>query len=175
MKKLIFLIGIAVIGQFTAQSQTKSKSKTSGSDKSKPKTRMIDTAGPNDSAAVNIIEITSPMEVPSPGEDVFYIVEEPATFHGKDINEFIAWIASQIKYPREAIEKSISGRVFVQFVIDKTGKVTNARIIRGVDLSLDREAIRVVESSPLWAPAKQGGVVVRQQILVPVKFELPKN
>lgn len=100
------------------------------------------------------------------------VVEEPARFNGGDIYEFNKWIGQNLKYPQLAIDNQISGRVTVQFVVNAKGKVESATVLRGVDPSLDEEAVRVIKSSPLWTPPKQGGRPVKQLFTLPVIFKL---
>ncbi len=105
-------------------------------------------------------------------EPAYIFVEEAATFQGGDLENFRDWIAENLVYPEEAIEKGIFGRVTVQFVVDSKGKVGNVVIIRGVDPLLNNEAKRVILSSPVWEPAKQAGSAVNQQFTIPVIFML---
>ena len=82
------------------------------------------------------------------------------------------YIAKNTKYPPIAKENNITGRVFVSFVVDKTGKVTKVKILRGVDKYLDAEAVRVVKSMPKFKPGKQRGKAVNVQYNVPINFKL---
>ena len=82
------------------------------------------------------------------------------------------FIANNINYPVSAQENGIKGRVYVTFVVDKTGEVANAKIARGVDPALDREALRVVNSLPKWTPGKQRGQTVNVSFTVPINFAL---
>jgi TonB family protein len=85
------------------------------------------------------------------------------------------FIEKSISYPGIALENGISGKVYVSFTIDKTGSVKDARIEKGVDASLDREALRVVNSLPKWKPGRVDGEIVETGYTVPVNFELPTN
>jgi len=106
-------------------------------------------------------------------EEVFYIVEDMPTFNGgKPATEFRKYIAQNLQYPEIAAENGVSGRVIVQFAVDKTGKVVDARIVRSVDSALDREAVRVVMSSPKWTPGKQRGKAVKVLFTFPINFVL---
>lgn len=120
----------------------------------------------------NIIVEEKKEEVVEKEEPVFLVVEEPATFQGGDLSNFNAWVGQNIKYPQLAVENGISGKVFVQFAVNAKGQVVDAKVLRGVDPSLDQEAIRVVMSSPKWTPPKQGGRPVKQQFTLPVVFKL---
>lgn len=106
-------------------------------------------------------------------EEVFYIVEDMPTFNGGDpATEFRKYIAQNLQYPEIAAENGVSGRVIVQFAVDKTGKVVNAVVVRSVDPALDKEAIRVVMSSPKWTPGKQRGKAVKVLFTFPINFVL---
>lgn len=101
-------------------------------------------------------------------EDVFQVVEDMPTFPG-DINK---WLGKNVKYPVIAQENNIQGRVTVQFVIEKDGSITDVKVLRSVDPSLDKEAVRVVKSMPKWKPGKQRGKPVRVSYTVPINFRL---
>lgn len=105
-------------------------------------------------------------------EEVFLVVEEMPSFGSGDANEFRNYVAQNMKYPEVAAENGIQGRVFVQFVVEPDGSITNVRVIRGVDPALDKEAIRVVQSSPKWNPGKQRGKPVRVSFTFPITFVL---
>ena len=106
-------------------------------------------------------------------EEVFYIVEDMPTFNGGDpATEFRKYIAQNLRYPEIAAENGISGRVIVQFAVNKTGSVVDATIVRSIDPALDKEAIRVVMSSPKWTPEKQRGKAVKVLFTFPINFVL---
>jgi periplasmic protein TonB len=105
-------------------------------------------------------------------EEIFIIVEDMPTFMGKDSNEFRNWIAANLKYPQIAAENGIQGRVFVQFVVNANGRISDAVVVRGVDPALDQEAVRVIMSSPSWTPGKQRGKPVRVRFTFPINFVL---
>lgn len=106
--------------------------------------------------------------------DVFTMVEEMPQFPGGN-DALKSFVYSTLKYPVIALENGIYGEVFVKFVVSKTGKVTDAKIARGVDPSLDKEAVRIVESMPKWSPGKQNGEAVDVNYTIPVNFKLPAN
>jgi len=106
-------------------------------------------------------------------EEVFYIVEDMPTFNGGDpATEFRKYIAQNLRYPEIAAENGISGRVIVQFAVNRTGQVVDAVVVRSVDPALDKEAIRVVMSSPKWEPGKQRGKPVKVLFTFPINFVL---
>jgi len=102
----------------------------------------------------------------------YQLIEVKPTFMGGDLNTFSEWVSSQIIYPLEAISKGVSGRVVMQFTIERDGSVTNVKMLRGADPLLDREAYRIIRSSPQWAPGKQYGELRRCTYTIPVIFNL---
>ncbi len=106
-------------------------------------------------------------------EEVFYIVEDMPTFNGGEpAIEFRKYIAQNLRYPDIAAENGISGRVIVQFAVNKQGRVVDAVVVAGVDPALDKEAIRVVTTSPPWTPGKQRGKPVKVLFTFPINFVL---
>lgn len=110
-------------------------------------------------------------EVEAEDTQVFFIVEDMPEFPGGEaaLRQFIA---NSIKYPVIAQENGIQGRVYVTFVVDADGSVSDPKIARGVDPSLDKEALRVVSMLPKWKPGKQRGKPVRVSYTVPINFQL---
>ena len=100
------------------------------------------------------------------------MVELKPSFNGGDANEFSKWVNSQLVYPEQAKEQGIQGRVTLQYTIDVDGSVKDVRVLRGVEPSLDAEAIRVVSMSPKWKPGKNGGKPVPVTYTFPVIFQL---
>ena len=105
-------------------------------------------------------------------EEVFVVVEDQPEFPGGN-EAMIEFLSNNIKYPAEATEKGIEGRVIVNYVVEKDGSISEVQIVRGVDPMLDSEAIRVVESMPNWKPGKQRGKEVRVRFTLPIIFKLP--
>lgn len=102
---------------------------------------------------------------------IFMVVESMPEFPGGE-TALYKFLAENIKYPQMAKESGIQGRVFVTFVVERDGKVTDVRVLRGIGGGCDEEAIRVVKNMPKWAPGKQRGKSVRVQYNLPVKFTL---
>jgi protein TonB len=119
---------------------------------------------------IEVVKESEPVIVEE--EPAFVFVEEQATFQGGDINSFRDWVQKNLVYPPVAVENGIFGRVTVQFAVSSKGEVVDVKILRGVDPSLDKETIRVINSSPKWGAAKQGGRAVKQQFVIPVIFML---
>jgi len=104
-------------------------------------------------------------------DEIFLIVEEqPHPIGG--MAAFYSYINATIKYPSQARRMGIEGRVFVQFIIEKDGSISQVEVIRGISESCDAEAIKVVSSAPAWKPGKQRGVPVRVKMALPISFKL---
>lgn len=121
---------------------------------------------------IAIIEFASEEEEEVEEQQIFFIVEDMPSFQGKGQDGFRQWIQQNLRYPEIAAENGISGRVFVRFVVEPTGNVSNVEVVRGVDPALDAEAVRVVKSSPKWQPGKQRGKPVRVSYTFPIVFVL---
>ena len=122
------------------------------------------------------IEIKVYQPEQKPDEDTGTIpwtrIEDPPLFMGGDVNKFSAWVSSKIVYPQSAIDNGVSGKVTLEFTVSATGAVTNVSVLRGLDAALDKEAVRVVSSSPKWTPGKQRGKPVPVSYQFPVTFQL---
>ena len=129
----------------------------------------------NDDAGGTVLKAVEEIAAPEPPKHeeeqnkIFEVVEQMPQFPGGSVN---GWLADHIKYPVVAAENGISGRVVVQFVVERDGSVSQVRVVRGVDPSLDKEAQRVISSMPKWIPGKQNGQAVRSRFTVPVTFRL---
>jgi len=105
-------------------------------------------------------------------DQVFIVVEEMPLFKGGNSNTFREWIQKNIRYPDIASENGISGNVFISFAINSKGEVCDVKVLRGIDPSLDKEAVRIISSSPRWTPGKQDGKNVKVQFNFAVRFVL---
>ena len=113
----------------------------------------------------------SPAPKPEVSNKVFDVVEEMPSFPGGQA-ALMSFLSSNIKYPVVAQENGVQGRVIVGFVVERDGSITDVKVMRSVDPSLDREAQRVVKAMPRWKPGKQNGSAVRVKYTVPVVFRL---
>ncbi len=104
-------------------------------------------------------------------DEFFMVVENMPEFPGGDLG-LMKYIQKNVKYPPIAKEYNITGKVYVSFIVDKSGSVTNVKIVRGVDKNLDAEAVRVVKSLPKYKPGKQRGKAVRVMFTIPINFTL---
>ena len=121
-----------------------------------------------------VIEEYVPVEVEEEEvqeQEIFQIVEEMPAYPGGE-QKLMEFIAKGIKYPQIARETGIQGRVFVGFVIEPDGSVSNVKVLRGIGGGCDEEAMRVVKSMPKWKPGKQRGKAVRVSYMLPVNFKL---
>lgn len=109
--------------------------------------------------------------VEEPRDEIFIHVEEMPEFPGGE-SALFRYLATAVKYPEIARINNVQGKVYVNFVINKFGEITSVNIIRGVDPSLDREALRVVSSMPAWEPGKQNNKPVSVSFTVPINFVL---
>lgn len=113
-----------------------------------------------------VVEEEDPTE-----HQIFTVVEEMPQFPGGE-TALLQYLARSVKYPVIAQENGIQGRVIVSFTINRDGKVVDPEVVRGVDPSLDREALRVINAMPAWKPGKQRGKPVRVKYTVPINFRL---
>ncbi len=104
-------------------------------------------------------------------DEYFMVVENMPEFPGGDLG-LMKYIQKNVRYPAIAKEYNITGKVYVSFIVDKQGAVTNVKIVRGVDKNLDAEAVRVVKSLPKYKPGKQRGKPVRVMFTIPINFTL---
>ena len=122
-----------------------------------------------------VVEIYAPVlqaEEEEVEEEVFVIVEDMPKFKGGDINTFREWVQKRVRYPELAAENGIQGRVFITFVVETNGTVSNVTISRSVDQLLDEAAKEAVMASPKWEPGMQRGRPVRVRYSIPIIFQL---
>ena len=101
----------------------------------------------------------------------FYKVEEKPVFPGGE-KAFYKYLSNNIKYPETAMKNKIQGTVWVKFIIEKDGSISNVKVIRDANPDLNKEALRVIKSMPNWKPGKQNGKPVRVSYQVPIRFSL---
>ena len=128
----------------------------------------------NDDANGEVLKIKEAVAQPEPKpevEKVFDVVEQMPSFPGGP-SALMEWLSNNVKYPVVAQENGVQGRVVVSFVVERDGSITDVKVVRGVDPSLDKEASRVVRAMPRWIPGMQNGSAVRVKYNVPVAFRL---
>lgn len=107
-------------------------------------------------------------------EPVFVVVEEQAEFPG-GLDSMYAYIQKNLVYPEKAKAEGIEGRVFVSFIIEKDGSISNILIKRAIGGGCEEAVVEMIKNMPKWNPGKQKGKPVRCQFTLPIKFELPKD
>lgn len=128
----------------------------------------------NDEAEGEVLKAKEVVVDEKPKEEetkVFDVVEQMPSFPGGDA-ELMKYLSTHIKYPVVAEENGIQGRVIATFVVERDGSISDVKVIKSVDPSLDKEAIRVLKSMPKWIPGRQNGSAVRVKYTVPVTFRL---
>ena len=131
----------------------------------------------NDEVGGAVLKAKEEIAAPEPPKHVveetkiFTVVEQMPLFPGGDA-ALMGYLRDNIHYPTVAAENGVQGRVVVGFVVERDGSITDVNVLRSVDPSLDREAMRVVKSMPKWTPGKQNGSAVRVKYQVPVTFRL---
>ena len=104
-------------------------------------------------------------------DEIFQVVEELPMYPG-GMQELMTFLQTNIRYPKEAQDRGLQGRVIVQFVVNKDGSICDEHIVKSVDPQLDAEALRIVRSMPTWTPGKQRGEPVRVRFTLPIAFRL---
>jgi len=120
---------------------------------------------------VKYVEPEKPKVVEAEEPDFFVVVEDMPEYPGGEQSMY-KWLGKNIKYPQVAKENGIEGKVFVRFIVDQSGKVKDAQVVRGIGGGCDEEALRVVNLMPDWKPGKQRGKPVKVQFTIPIHFQL---
>lgn len=103
-------------------------------------------------------------------DEPFFLVEVMPSFKGGGLDKFREWVTKRTNYPQAAYEKKIRGTVFLTFIVEKDGSVTNVTVVKGVDPLLDNEAVKAIAESPRWTPGLQRGEPVRVRYSIPMNF-----
>jgi len=104
-------------------------------------------------------------------EEIFTIVEESASPVG-GMPAFYKYLVENMKYPPQARRLGVEGKVLLQFVVDKSGNISDVKVLKGIGAGCDEEAARVMQKAPSWSPGKQRGKAVKQRCIVPISFKL---
>ncbi len=135
---------------------------------------VADVKGTDDKHGIDIAELREHKQIvqEKPVEEKpFVTVEQMPTFPGGEA-EMMRFITNELKYPVVAQEQGIQGRVTIRFVVTKTGAISDVQVVRGIDPSCDKEAVRVVRAMPNWIPGKQNGLNVPVYFTLPIVFRL---
>ena len=169
-------VAMTQVAELTNYDQPKKKAEVKQKKVEVEPERVVERVKGNDDANGEILkakEVIAEPEPPKHEEEnkVFDIVEQQPLFPGGPA-ALMKYLSENTKYPVVAQENGVQGRVTVQFVVEKDGSISDVHVLRGVDPSLDKEAVRVVKSMPRWTPGKQNGITVRVNYRVPVLFRL---
>ncbi|WP_448518217.1 energy transducer TonB [Rhodoflexus sp.] len=118
-----------------------------------------------------VVKVEAPPVKEEEVEEIFTIVEEGAEPIG-GMEAFLKYVSKNLKYPAQARRMGVEGKVFVQFVVDRDGSITDVKVVKGIGAGCDEEAVRVIENAPKWKPGKQRGRPVKQRIVLPISFKL---
>ncbi|MES2276995.1 MAG: energy transducer TonB [Bacteroidota bacterium] len=110
-------------------------------------------------------------KAPAKDNKVFIAVDQAASFPG-GLEAFGSYLGKTIKYPAVARDKNVQGKVFVKFIVEKDGSLSDMEVKRGIGSGCDQEAMRALKNGPKWKPAMQSGKVVRSQYVVPINFSI---
>lgn len=132
---------------------------------------IADVVGDDDEHGIDIAELEEQKVIIEEKPQIFTIVEQMPSFPGGEA-EMMKFIGSNLRYPVVAQESGIQGRVVVRFVVTKEGNIDQVEVVRGIDPSCDREAMRVVKSMPKWTPGRQNGKSVPVYFTLPILFRL---
>jgi TonB family protein len=103
-------------------------------------------------------------------DEPFFLVEVMPSFKGGGLDKFRTWVQNRTTYPKEAVDLKIRGTVFLTFIVEKDGSVSNVTIVKGVNPLLDNEAVKAISESPKWTPGLQRGEAVRVRYSIPLNF-----
>ena len=129
---------------------------------------IIDVTIPDEDLEKYLTDTSPPEEEP---DEIIIFAETQPSFPG-GLDAFYAYLGKTLNYPSQAKRQGVSGKVFVEFVVDKDGSLSNIRVMKGIGAGCDEEAVRVIKNSPHWKPGKQRGKAVRVRMVVPILFKL---
>lgn len=121
--------------------------------------------------AVDVVVFDAPKMEEEEADQIFQIVEDVPVPKG-GLEAFYEYVADNLKYPQQAVRMGVAGNVFLKFVVEKDGRLTDVQVLKGIGSGCDEEAVRVLESAPAWNPGKQRGRPVRVYMVIPIRFVL---
>lgn len=127
-----------------------------------------------ENTAVSEVVFEEPAIEDEKADQIFQIVEDRPEPQG-GMKAFYEYVSENLNYPSAAVRMNVSGNVFVQFVVEKDGSITDVKAVKGIGSGCDEEAVRVIASSPAWNPGKQRGRPVRVQMIMPIRFVLAQR
>jgi protein TonB len=114
--------------------------------------------------------VVVPEQTPDPEEPLTFVEEMPSFPGGPEA--MFKYIGKELKYPEEAVEQGIEGAVYIAFVVERDGSVSDVKVLRGIGGGCSEEAVRVVQRMPKWTPGKQNGKLVRVRYTLPIRYKL---
>ena len=121
-----------------------------------------------------IISIPQPDDEPDVPEEYYIIPGEMPTFKNGNLQSFVIWAQKNLDYPSLAAENGVEGKVYLEFIVEKDGALSHVQVLKGPDQALNNEALRVIRTSPKWAPGKHNGFAVRVKCSMMVNFVLQR-
>ncbi|WP_294479585.1 TonB family protein [uncultured Bacteroides sp.] len=172
-KYLMFIPVVALLLLFSNCANNKSSQEKSAAETTEmaPAVESEKTVEPEKTVQTSVAITEAEKKDEIGDEEVFEVVEQMPEYPGGN-QELMKFLSSNIKYPTNAIENKIEGRVIIQFIVSKDGNLKNVKIVRSIDKELDAEALRVINAMPKWKPGMQKGEVVNVRYTVPVTFRL---
>ncbi len=170
---MIYAIGCKQSANKSSDAQVASETPTQASPAVQPD-GSVPPPPPPPPQPTNSVAPPPPPPPPPPTKDVnpiYTVVENMPQFPGGD-EARVKYMIENVKYPETAKDKGVQGSVYVSFVVEKDGRITNTKVVKGVEKSLDTEAFRVVSAMPKWTPGKEKGKAVRVQFNMPIQFKL---
>ena len=139
-----------------------------------PPSDETNVGNPNDIAPVideTPVKTIEPVEIATVEPEIFIVLEQQASYPG-GLPELIKFLGKNLKYPSQAQRANVSGKVFLDFIVDRNGEISNVQVVKGIGFGCDEEAIRVVNAMPRWSPGKQSGRAVKSKFTLPIAFVL---
>lgn len=121
------------------------------------------------------ITVIEPVKIEEEEADKIFLVVEQSAAPRDGMSSFYKYVSDNIRYPAQARRMGIEGKVFVEFVVDKDGSLTQFLVVKGIGAGCDEEAVRIIRNSPPWSPGKQRGKPVKQRMVLPIFFKLASN
>ncbi len=119
----------------------------------------------------NVTDFNNNRKTVMADDSVYSVTEVPPQFPG-GMGKLMEYLASNIKYPQEANENKIEGKVYLSFIVEPDGSISNVKVLKGIGYGCDKEAARVLKQIPKWSPGKDKGEAVRVKFNIPIRFKL---
>ena len=168
--KALYILPV-ICAELLLFAQTSCTSETADKDSEKTQTEETVVAANTETAPAEVIENQEFVGAAFEMEEIYTVVEQMPEFPGGQ-DKLFQYLKENIKYPDDAEKAGLEGRVICQFVVDKDGSITDINVIKSINESLDKEAVRVIKAMPKWKPGKMKGEAVRVKFTIPISFRL---